>query len=170
MALFMFRGTGSAFWLPPSIEVGVGGPTQAQISDPDTLDLTDALNGMDGFEPSQTPINVQILRSRQAAQIPGEETFGNPLLVLVEENGTDSDSVAELRQQILETMVRDATGTLVVFRTTQDPVPGDVAYWLRSTVASQVPNFTLDAAAATTAVNLTPAHELRRGVLDPAGS
>lgn len=170
MALFMFRGTGSAYWLPGTIEVGEGGPTTAQLTDVATLDLTDALNAMSGFEPSSTPINVTVLRSRQALQIPGEEQFGNPQLTLVEENAADSTEVAELRELILDTLVKDSTGTLVIFRNTQDPQPGDKCFWIRAAVANQVPNFTLDAAAATTAINLTPQHELKRGVLDPAGS
>ena len=84
VALFMFRGTGSAYWLPGTIEVGEGGPTTAQLTDPARLDLTDALNAMSGFEPSSTPINVTVLRSRQALQIPGEEQFGKPQITLVE--------------------------------------------------------------------------------------
>ncbi len=170
MALFMFRGTGSAYWLPGTVEVADGGPTSAQLADENALDLTDAINGLSGFEPSQSPINVPILRSRQSAQIPGEETFGNPQIVLVEENGADTTDVSTLRELILTTLVADAVGTLVIFRTTQDPQTGDTCYFTRSTVASQVPNLTLDAAAATTAINLTPEYALRKGVLDPAGS
>jgi len=162
MALFMFRGTGSAYWLPSDIDIPEDGLQVADLTATGALDLTDAVNAMSGFEPSSSPINVPILRSRQAAQIPGEETFGNPQIVLVEENGSDSDSVATLRQTILDTLVRDATGTLVIFRTTQTPEVGDDFFYVRATVASQVPNLTLDAAAATTAINLTPAHDLRK--------
>lgn len=168
MALFMFRGTGSAYWLPASFDVAADGLTAADLADPTVLDLTDAVNGLSGFEPSSSPINVPVLRSRQAAQIPGEETFGNPQIVLVEENGEDSDAVAVLRQTILDTLVRDATGTLVIFRTTQSPAAADDYFYVRSAVASQVPNLTLDAAAATTAINLTPQHELRKGTVAAA--
>lgn len=163
MSLFMFRGTGSAYWLPSSFDIAEDGLTAADLAAAGVLDLTDAINAMSGFEPSSSPINVPILRSRQAAQIPGEETFGNPQIVLVEENGADTDSVAVLRQTILDTLIRDATGTLVIFRTTQTPAAGDDFFYVRSAVASQVPNLTLDAAAATTAINLTPQHELRKG-------
>lgn len=162
MSLFMFRGTGSAYWLPSDIDIAEDGLRLADLADPDVLDLTDAINAMSGFEPSSSPINVPILRSRQSAQIPGEETFGNPQIVLVEENGADSDGVAALRELILDTLVRDASGTLVVFRTTQTPAVDDTYFYVRSTVANQTPNFTLDAAAATTAINLTPQHELRK--------
>ena len=168
MSLFMFRGTGSAYWLPSSIDIAEDGLTAADLEATGVLDLTDAVNAMSGFEPSSSPINVPILRSRQSAQIPGEETFGNPQIVLVEENGEDSDAVAVLRQTILNTLIRDATGTLVVFRNTQDPETGDDFFYVRATVANQTPNFTLDAAAATTAINLTPQHELRKGTVATA--
>lgn len=165
MALFMFRGTGSAYWLPSSIDIAEDGLTLPDLVATGALDLTDGVNGLTGFEPSSSPINVAVLRSRQSAQIPGEETFGNPQIVLVEENGADSDSVATLRKTILSTLERDVTGTLVIFRTTQDPEVGDDFFYVRATVANQTPNFTLDAAAATTAINLTPAHELRKGTV-----
>lgn len=168
MALFMFRGTGSAFWLSSTFDIAADGLTAADLAAVGALDLTDAVNGLSGFEPSSSPINVPVLRSRQAAQIPGEETFGNPQIVLVEENGSDTDSVAVLRKTILSTLVRDVTGTLVIFRTTQDPETADDFFYVRATVASQVPNLTLDAAAATTAINLTPAHELRKGTVAAA--
>ena len=166
MALFMFRGTGSAYWLPDSEEVAEGGPTTAQIAD--AVDLTDGVNGMSGFEPSSSPINVSVLRSRQSLQIPGERTFGNPQIVVVEDDGTDSTAVA--RQLILATLEEDESGTLVIFRNTQDPATGDTCYWMRASVDSQVPSFTLDAAAATTAINLAPQEALKKGVLDPASS
>lgn len=161
MALFMFRGTGSAYWLPGTEEVAAGGPTDAQILS--AIDLTDGINGMSGFEPSSSPINVPVLRSRQSLQIPGERTFGNPQIVVVEDDGTDT--VALARQEILDTLEENAEGTLIVFRNTQDPQVGDTAYWLRASVDSQVPSFTLDAAAATTAINLAPQQALQKGEL-----
>ncbi len=162
MALFMFRGTGSAYWLPSSFDIAEDDLTVPDLAATGSLDLTDAVNSMSGFDPSSSPINVSILRSRQSSQIPGEETYGSPQIVLVEENGSDSDSIATLRKTILSTLVRDATGTLVIFRTTQSPAVDDDYFFVRATVASQVPNLTLDAAAATTAINLTPSHELRK--------
>lgn len=161
MALFMFRGTGSAYWLPGTEEVAAGGPTDAQIAS--AIDLTDGINGMSGFEPSSSPINVPVLRSRQSLQIPGERTFGNPQIVVVEDDGTDS--VALARQLILSTLEEDVEGTLIVFRNTQDPQVGDTAYWMRTSVDAQVPSFTLDAAAATTAINLAPQQALQKGAV-----
>jgi|GEM_PF-2919628 len=166
MSLFMWRGTGSAYWLPASAEIASGGPTSAQIAS--GIDLTDGINAMAGFEPSSSPINVPVLRSRQSYQIPGERTFGTPSLTVVEDDGTDAIALA--RQLILETLEQDEEGTLVIFRNTQDPHTGDVCYWVGATVDSQVPGFTLDAAAATTVINLSPQYELRKGVLNPTGS
>jgi len=166
MALFMWRGTGAAFWLPANIQVAAGGPTTAQIED--GIDLTDGINAMAGFEPSSSPINVPVLRSRQSYQIPGERTFGTPSITVVEDDGTDAIALA--RQLILETLEQDEEGTLVILRNTQTPGTGDVAYWVRATVDSQVPGLTLDAAAATTVINLTPQEELRKGVVNPTGS
>ena len=166
MALFMFRGTGSAYWLPGDTEVAASGPTEAQIAA--AVDLTDGINGMTGFEPSSSPINVPVLRSRQSLQIPGERTFGNPQIVVVEDDGTDTTAVA--RQLILATLEEDETGTLIIFRNTQDPQDGDVCYWMRARVDSQVPSFTLDAAAATTAINLAPQEALKKGVLGGVAS
>jgi hypothetical protein len=167
MSLFMWRGTGAAFWLPESAgEVGPGGPTEAQIAS--AIDLTDGVNGMTGFEPSDSPINVPVLRSRQSLQIAGERTFGNPQIVVVEDDGTDS--IAAARQLILSTLEEDESGTLLIFRNTQDPQDGDVAYWLTARVSSQVPSFTLDAAAATTAINLAPSAALKKGAVGGTAS
>ncbi|MCR6649704.1 MAG: hypothetical protein NVV70_16795 [Cellulomonas sp.] len=167
MSLYMLRGTGSAWWLRESDgEVGPGGPTSSQIDL--ALDLTDGVNAMSGFEPSDSPVNVAVLRSKQSYQIAGERTFGNPQIVVVEDDGTDSIAIA--RQAILETLEEDEAGTLIVFTNTQDPEPGDKCFFLKARVSSQVPSLTLDAAAQTTAINLAPQDSLKKGVLDPTVS
>lgn len=170
MALYMWRGTGSAYWLPGTINVGSTGPTVAQINDTDTIDLTDAVTGLSGFEASQSFINVPILRSRTPAQIAGEETFSNPQLVLVDDNGEGTDPVATIRQQIIDELVPGVGGTVVFFLHTQDPQPTDRCYWLRADVASQTPALSLDATASTIAINLAAQHELRKGTLQATGS
>jgi hypothetical protein len=162
MALFMFRGTGSAFFLPANIDTS-DGISADMLEAEGAIDLTDAINGMTGFEPSSSPINVPVLRSRQSLQIPGERTFGNPQIVLVEDDGVDV--TAQARQLALQTLEADVAGTLVIFRNTQDPEVGDTYYKMKVAVDSQVPSFTLDAAAATTAINLAPQEELTKGQL-----
>lgn len=170
MSLYMWRGTGSAYWLPAEIEVDPTGPTVADIQDADTIDLTDALTGISGFEATQNLISVPILRSRTPEQIAGEETFSNPQLVLVDDDGAGADSVALLRQQILDELDRGTVGTLVIFPHTQSPTATDKCYWVRVEVTSQIPTLSLDATAATVAINLAAKHELRRGSLQAAGS
>lgn len=165
MALYMWRGTGSAYWLPGTITVGPDGPTVDQLTDPDTIDLTDAVTGLSGFEASQAFINVPILRSRTPAQIAGEETFSNPQLVLVDDNGEGGDPVSIIRQLLIDELIPGVTGTVVFFLHTQDPQPTDRCYWLRSDVASQTPALSLDATASTIAINLAAQHELRKGAL-----
>lgn len=170
MALYMWRGTGSAYWLPAKFTVGPSGPTADMLSDPDTIDLTDAVTGLSGFETSQNFINVPILRSRTPAQIPGEETFSNPQLVLVDDNGEGADPVSIARQEIIDELVAGVSGTVVFFLHSQDPQPTDKCYWVRADVASQVPALSLDATASTVAINLAAQHELRKGALQASGS
>lgn len=161
--LFTFRGTGSAWWLPADVEVGEDGPTLANLSAEGVLDITDAVNAMSGFDPSVSNINVATLRSMQSYQIAGERTFGSPQIVLVEDAG--SAAVSELRQLVIDTLTDDVAGTLVIFRETQDPEDGDKGYFIRLTVSFQSPNLTLDAAAATTAINLSAQSALKRFTL-----
>lgn len=170
MALYMWRGTGSAYWLPGDIEVGAAGPTLAQISDPDTLDLTDSTTGVSGFESTPNLISVPILRSRTPAQIAGEETFGTPQLVVVDEDGTDVGSVALLRQEVIDTLVPGTTGTLVFFLHTQNPTTAAKCYWVRLNVTAQTPALSLDATAATIAITCAAQHELRKGTVQAIAS
>lgn len=163
MALYMWRGTGSAFWLPEDVEVGENGPTLANLTAPGVLDLTDSTTGLSGFETTPNNINVPILRSRTAYQIAGEETMGTPTLTVVDDDGTDS--VAQLRQEVLDTLVPGAEGTLVFFLHTQDPDVGDKAYWQREKVSAQTPAFTLDAAASTVGITFAAQHALRKGAV-----
>lgn len=168
MALYMWRGKGSAFFLPETIDVAAGGPTTAQIEDPGTLDLTDATTGLSGFETTPNMINVPLLRSRTPAQIVGEETFGNPQLIVVDDDGVDA--LADLRQTIIDTLVPGVAGTIVFFLTSQDPQTGDRCYWVKVSVGGQTPALSLDAVASTVAINLAAQHALLKGVLNPAGS
>lgn len=161
--LYPFRGTGCALWLPDSIEVGINGPTKADITDPDVVDLTDAINAMSGFEPQVSTVNVATLRSLQSYQIDGEQTFGTPSLTLVEDEGTGA--LSEARQAALDALPKGAAGVLVIFRATQEPDDGDKGYWIRLGVSNQVPNLTLDVAAATTAVNFKAQSDLTPFVL-----
>lgn len=163
MALYMWRGTGSAYWLPADIEVGPDGPTAEQLTDPDVLDLTDSTTGVSGLETTPNNINVPILRSRTPIQIAGEETLGTPTLTLVDDAGTDT--LAVLRQEVLDTLTPGAEGTLVFFLHTQDPAVGDKCYWQREQVTAQVPTFSLDASAATVGVTFAAAHALRKGAV-----
>lgn len=170
MALYMWRGTGSAYWLPAKFTVGDAGPTADMLADPDTIDLTDAVTGLSGFDPSQSLINVPILRSRTPAQIAGEETFSNPQLVLVDDNGEGVDPVSVLRQEIIDELVPGVEGTVVFFLHSQNPQPGDRSYHVRSAVTSQVPALSLDATASTIAINLAAQHDLKKGALQASGS
>lgn len=168
MALYMWRGTGSAYWLPDTITVGNDGPTVDDIDASGVLDLTDAVTGLSGFETTPSLINVPILRSRTPAQIAGEETFSNPQLVLVDDDGTGVDPVSVQRQLIIDELVPGESGTVVFFLHTQDPDVGDKCYWVRADVTAQVPALSLDATAATVAITLGAQHELRKGELQAA--
>ncbi|MBO9555610.1 hypothetical protein [Cellulomonas sp.] len=163
MALYMWRGTGSAYWLPADIEVGPLGPTEEQLADPDVLDLTDSTTGVSGLETTPNNINVPILRSRTPIQIAGEETLGTPTLTVVDDDGTDS--LALLRQEVLDTLTPGAEGTLVFFLHTQAPAVGDKCYWQREVVSAQVPTLTLDAAASTVGITFAASHALRKGAV-----
>lgn len=168
MALYMWRGTGSAYWLPADIEVGANGPTTAQIETAGVLDLSDSTTGLSGFETTPNNVNVPILRSRTSYQIAGEETLGTPTLTVVDDDGTDS--IADARQLVIDTLEVDEEGTIVFFLTTQDPQAGDRCYWQREKVSAQTPTLSLDAAASTIGVTFAAQHPLRKGVLDPTGS
>lgn len=170
MALYMWRGTGSAFALPADIEVGPNGPTLAQINDADTLDLTDSTTGLSGFESTPSLIAVPILRSRTPIQIAGEETFGTPQLIVVDENGADADAVALLRQEVIDTLVPGTTVTIVFFLNTQTPALASRCYWIRVNVTAQTPTLSLDASAATIGITLAAQHELRKGAVVASAS
>jgi len=163
MALYMWRGTGSAFWLPETIQVADGGPELTMFDDPEVIDLTDGVTGLSGFETTPSMINTPVLRSRTSLQIPGESTFGNPQLVIVDDNGVDADALK--RQEILDSLVEDVAGTLVFFMHTQVPAVGERCYWLKASVNGQVPALSLDAQSATVAINLAAQSALKKGAV-----
>jgi len=168
MALYMWRGTGSAYWLPGTIEVDAAGPTYDQLTADGVLDLTDSTTGLTGLDTTPNNINVPILRSRTSYQIAGESTMGTPVLTVVDDDGTDS--IAELRQLVIDNLVADEEGTLVFFLHTQDPEPGAKCYWQREKVSAQMPTLSLDAAASTVGITFAAQHPLRKGVLSAATS
>lgn len=158
MALFMFRGTGSAFWLP---EVASDdGPTEQELTA--GFDFSAAFNAIQGLEPQTNPINTPVLKYRAEIQIAGPETFGNIAITVVEDDGKGSSDDALERQQLFEEMAEDTDGVLVLFRDTQDPEEGDTCFMTRGSVGSHTPNWDLGAQAATTDINFLPATPLMR--------
>ena len=168
MSLYMWRGTGSAYWLPADVDVALTGPTAAQIAGTGVVDLTDSTTGLSGLDTQQNTINVPVLRSRTAYQIAGEATMGTPTLTVVDDDGTDA--VATARQHVIDTLVPGEEGTLVFFLHTQSPENGDRCYWQREKVSAQTPALSLDAAAATIAITFAAQHELRKGALGGVAS
>lgn len=168
MSLYMWRGTGSAYWLPDTVNVALTGPTLAQLTGTGVIDLTDSTTGVSGLDTQQNTINVPVLRSRTAYQIAGEATMGTPSLTVVDDDGTDS--VATARKAVIDTLVDGVEGTLVFFLHTQDPAAGDRCYWQREKVTAQMPSLSLDAAASTIAITFAAQHELRKGAVAGATS
>lgn len=165
MALFMWRGTGSAYAVPVSVLSG-GAPSLADITDPDTVDLTDALTAVSGFDSTPNNIATPVLRSKTPIQIPGEVTLGNPVLTLVDDPGEDDAATA--RQRALDELQAGTEWTLVFFMNTQEPDNGDRGYYIPVTVSNQVPTLSLDAVAATIAINCAAKEELAPFVLGAA--
>lgn len=168
MSLYMWRGTGSAYWLPSSVNVALTGPTSAQLADPGTVDLTDSTTGLSGLDTQQNTINVPVLRSRTSYQIAGEATMGTPTLTVVDDDGTDAIAVA--RKKVIDTLTVGEEGTLVFFLHTQAPANGDRCYWQREKVSAQMPTLSLDAAAATIGITFAAQHELRKGAIGGVAS
>lgn len=167
MALNMLRGTGEAYFIPSisNAEHG-GGPTEAELDA--GIKLGAGFNAINGLARQRNPIQVPVMRHRTELQIAGPEQFQAISLTIVEEDGTSTEGEALERMAILETMVEGATGWLVLFRYTQDPVVGDTAHFIQITVDDQEPNWDLGATAETTDLNLTPATPLFKGELQAA--
>lgn len=164
MSLNMLRGTGEAYFIP-SLSAGTqgGGPSENELAA--GIRLGAGFNAITGLERQKNPINTPVLRHRVEMQIPGPEQFGSVAVTVVEEDGTSSTAEAQEREAILTTMTEGAEGWLVLFRYTQDPEVGDPCYFIQVKVDDQEPNWTLDAQAMTTNINLTPSTPLYKGVL-----
>lgn len=165
MGLFMLRGRGYGWWLP-SVADPDGEPTIAEIAA--GIPLGKAFTSLQGFEPQANKINVPIMAYKSEAQIGGPETFQNVVVTIAEDDGTGVDADALERQDALTTMVAGASGVLILSRTKQALVAADKIHSIACTVDSQTPNWNLDAAAATTAINLSPSTPLRPGVVKAA--
>lgn len=158
MSLFMLRGKGGAWWLP-TVAAPSGAPTTAEIAA--GIPLSAAFNAIQGLEPQSNKINVPVMKYKTEAQIAGPETFQNVSVTIAEDDGTGLDADALERQDALATMLAGTSGVLILSRTKQVLAAGDEVYSIAASVDSQTPNWNLDAAAATTAINLSPSTPLR---------
>lgn len=163
MALFMLRGNGYARWCPSVAALNSPKLTELTAGIP----LTEAINSISGLEPQSNKINVPIWKYKTESQIDGPQTFQDVAVVIAEDDGTGTDADALARQTALETMTTGASGVLVMNRTKKTDVPAaaDKVFSIRATVGSQVPNWSLDANAATTSINLSPSSDLTPGTL-----
>lgn len=161
--LFMLRGRGYAHWCPAV--VSLTGPKLTELSA--GIPLTAAINAITGLEPQSNKINVPIWKYKTESQIDGPQTFQDVQITIAEDDGNGVDSDALARQGALTTMVKDAEGVLVMNRTktTDTPETGDKVFSIRASVGSQTPNWSLDANAATTNINLSPSSDLTPGVV-----
>lgn len=158
MALFIFRGTGAAYWLD---EVASDdGPTETEMGE--GFDFSRAFNAIQGLEPQQNPINTPVLEHKTELTIEGPETFGQVTITIVEDDGDGSDSDAQVQQQAVEELDQGVSGVLVLSRTKKDPGTGDTVYMVRGSFGRQTPVWTLDAAAATTQLNFFPTSPLEK--------
>lgn len=158
MSLFMLRGRGGAWWLPTVADSG-GAPTMAEIAA--GIPLSAAFTAIQGLEPQQNKINIAVLKYKAEAQIGGPETFQNVSVTVAEDDGSGVDADAVERQNALTTMVAPASGVLILSRTKQTLAAGDKVYSIAAAIDAQVPNWALDANAASTAINLSPSTPLR---------
>lgn len=158
MSLFMVRGTGDAWWVPTIADPDLK-PTPAEIAA--GINLSAAINAITGLEPQSNKINVAILKYKQEPQIDGPETFQDVSITIAEDDGTGTDADALARQVALTTLIKGASGFLVLSRTKQGtPIAADKLSVLGASVGSVVPNWSLDANAATTDVRLSPSTPL----------
>lgn len=165
MALYKWRGTGSAYWLPDST-ITITDLTSIEpsaISHQDALDLSESTTGVTGFETSTSMVDVPILKYDVSPQIAGDQSFGSPQLVVVDDDGVDV--VAQLRQQVIDLLDKGASGVLVFFLHTQEPTAGDRYYAIRLNVVNQVPTLSLDSVASTVGINFAAQTELVKGAL-----
>lgn len=163
MALFMLRGSGFARWCPAVVSLTA--PTTAELTA--GISLTEAITSITGLEPQSNKINVPIWKYKTEAQIDGPQTFQDVVITIPEDDGEGVDSDALARQAALTTLVKGAEGVLVMNRGKKTDVPasGDKVFSIRAAVGSQVPNWSLDAAAASTNINLSPSSDLTPGVV-----
>jgi|SRR5690625_159717 len=165
MALFMFRGTGAAYWLP---EVASdNGPTETELAA--GFKFSRAFNNIQGLEPQQSPINVAVLEHKTELTIEGPETFNQVTITIVEDDGTGTSQDALVQQEALDTFEDGEEGVLVLSRTKKDPEAGDDVYMIRGAFGRQTPQWGLDAAAAVTDCNLFPTSPLDKVKVLPAG-
>lgn len=158
MSLFMLRGTGDARWVPtiadPDLKI-----TVAEWNAGQPLGLS--INAIEGLEPQSNKINVPILKKRTEEQIDGPQTFQDVSITIAEDDGTGTSLEALERQEVLEVLVKDASGYLVLNRSSQaTPTTGSKLWVIGGTVSDQVPNWSLDAAAATTQIRISPSTPL----------
>ena len=165
MSLFMIRGRGGAWWLP-TVASPTGAPTVAEIAAGQPLSA--AFTAIAGLEPQSNKINIAVLKYRTEAQIGGAETFQDVSVTIAEDDGTGVDADALERQEAITVMVAPSSGVLILSRTKQTLVAADKVFSIAASVDAQVPNWTLDANAASTQINLTPSTPLRAvAVLTP---
>jgi len=154
MTLFMLRGTGDARWLPSIADEDLKF-TVAEWNAGQPLGLS--INAIEGLDPQSNKINVAILKKKVEEQIDGPQTFQDASITIAEDDGTGTNAEATERQEVLTVLVKGASGYLVLNRTSQDAPAAGGRFWVMgATVADQVPNWSLDAAAATTQVRLSP--------------
>lgn len=158
MSLFMLRGRGGVWWLPTVADPG-GAPTVAEITAGQPL--SKSFTAISGLEPQTNKINLAVMAYKTEAQIGGPETFQNVSVTIAEDDGAGVDTDALERQAALTVLVAPSSGVLVLSRTKQTLAAGDSVFTIGAAVDAQVPNWTLDAAASTTQINLSPSTPLR---------
>lgn len=165
MGMLMLRGNGGAWFLPSvaSFVETTGGPTLAEITA--GISITAAISEITGLEPSRNPINIPLLKYQSEAQIDGPTTFQSVSIGIPDEDGLDSDADALERMAALTTLVKDASGVLVLSRTKQTLVAADKIFMINIGIDAQVPVWDMGASYARTNIACSPSTSLLKGVV-----
>lgn len=141
MSLFMRRGKSATYFVPTIANTAA--PTVAEITA--GVDLSAAVAALNGFETSQNRINQVVQKYRSEQQIAGPEQFPDVSIVLVEDDGTGSDADSVARQAAQAAVVEDATGYVVLLRSSSTPIAAGKCDVYTVSTGAVNPSYSLDA-------------------------
>lgn len=118
--VFFRRGRSSAWFV--SALASESSPSAATINA--GTHLSAAVADITGFATELNRVEVPVLKYATAPQVDGPQTLGDATLVLIEDDGTGSDSDSTDRVNAFTALAEAVTGFIVLFPTTQTPVSG----------------------------------------------